>query len=688
MKSKLGSALLLSLLFACSGSPERSSRVAEEAGPVDPWNPMSANQGGRVDPGQGDQGQGDQIQDGPAVTEGVIRVRRRHENDMDFGKYNPFYWEGRDTSFRVEDYTAVGENRIKFTLHTEWPQDNIPTRGPDFSAIYIGNPDADSETLRSKFAINVRMNHIADNRIFEATLGPNEFAAFGNDLKKGGLLVFEFRFFNNESFPDWQRQKQTNPHTLSAYYSEFIRVRIGEKGLLIDNPNDPHAFAPTERYSGGATTTSTVRVEPWRALQQNALNLSDANEKNFLVGRTWFHTDFDVGQHIDDDSDDKPMFFFEEMRLARSGYGSSAYNTRTCNGCHVNNGISLLPPQGEAVNRTIVKTFDRDSGDAHADFGSQLQTQGSEAEGTLKVKEFQKSVVRLDDGSEVELSKPVFTVENASFSTDKLALSPRKPPALIGLGLLEAVPDATIQELAKTSKGEIHMVEGRIGRFGWKADQPTVRDQIAAALNGDIGVRSSLRSKLECEPRCRAGKGEVPDEALDQMNSYLSLLGVPPRRDPTSDRIRKGETVFRALGCNSCHVESLKTGESKFAELSRQEIKPFTDLLLHDMGEGLADSAGPLASKWRTAPLWGLKNVRHATNSRVAEFPAGVISILWRDTHAAAERNEIQFLHDGRAKSIPEAILWHGGEAAGAVEQYKKISKEDRDNLEAFLWDL
>lgn len=672
----LGSLLLVSSLISCSDSNDSSALLG-----TDPEQEP-------VQEGQGDENEVNP-EAGPAVTEGVIRVRRRHENDMDFSKYNPFYWEGRGTSFRVEDYTSRGENRIKFTLVTEWPQDYMPTRGPDFSAIYTGDPSADSEVMRSKFALNVRMNHIADHRVFEATIGPNEFNAFANELRKGSLLTFEFRFFNNESHPGWQRQKMANPHTLSAYYSEFIRIKIGEAGLLIDNPENSRAFAPKESYSGGATTIPTVRVEPWRALQQHALNLQEAHEQAFLDGRTWFHTDFISGQHIDDDSDDKPMFFFEEMRQARSNYAASAYNIRSCNVCHINNGIAMLPNQGQTIDRTIVKTLNKETGEAHEDFGSQLQTQGVDAEGTLKIREYSKTVVRLADGTQIELKKPRFVVEDAAFSTNNLALSPRKPQALIGLGLLEAVSDDTLRELAKTSKGELRDVNGRIGRFGWKADQPSVKDQIAAALNNDMGVRSSLRKDLECAPRCKAAdKGQVPDEALDGMTAYLSLLGVPPRRNPNAEHIRRGASIFRQLNCQTCHVESLKTGDSKFAELSQQTIAPFTDLLLHDMGPGLADEAGPLASKWRTAPLWGLKNVRHSTASLTSEFPAGNINIIWREPQGRAERNAIQFLHDGRAHSIPEAILWHGGEAEESVKKYKELRREDREALEAFLWDL
>lgn len=622
------------------------------------------------------------------VTEGVIRVRRRHENDMDFSRYNPFYWQGRRTSFRVEDFTPCGTMAIVFTLTTEWPQDYTPTRGPDFSAIYKGDPVAPSEALRSKFEINSRMSHMAENRIFQATIGPNAFAAYPESLKPGNLLVFEFRFFNNESHPEWQRQKATDPQTISAYYSEFFRIRIGEAGLLIDNPQDDDGFAPEESYAGGGTTIPTVRVEPWRALQQIALNLTTANEQAFLDGRTWFHTDFTGGQHVDDATDAKPMLFFEEDRIARSGLAGTAFNARSCSACHINNGIALLPDLGSPVDRTIVKTLDSGSGNAHPNFGPQLQTLGADAEGILKVASYTTNPVTLKDGTVVELKKPNFVVEGANVSTEGLALAPRKVPALIGLGLLDAVPDQTILDFAKASKGQVSEVNGRIGRFGWKAGQVTVKDQIMAALNNDLAVTSRGQPELGCAPRCQTGKGFIDDKAVDLMNAYVSLLGVPARRNPSDAGVLRGQEVFRELNCQSCHIEKVKTGPSEFSELAHQTIAPYTDLLLHDMGEGLADPAGPLASKWRTAPLWGLKNVRHATDSHAQEFPAGNINIIWTDAQAVADKNPMQFLHDGRAASIPEAILWHGGEAEDAVLRYKELSKADRDALEAFLWDL
>ena len=601
------------------------------------------------------------VVDGVAVTEGVIRVRRRHENDMDFSKYNPFYWEGRRAWFKVEDYTPRGENRMVFTLRTEWPQDYIPTRGSDFSAIYKGDPLGD-ETGRSKFKINTRMKHVGGFTHFEQELNELSFHQNPDDLKVGELLTFEFRFFNSESHPGWAKQKKHNPHNLFAYYSEFFRIKIGEPGLLIDNFESPEVFASPKRYAGGRTTIPTVKVEPWSALQQHALNLKPENAQAFLDGRTWFHTDMVSGKHLSDPSDDKPSIFFDEMRAARKGLAGDAYNTVSCNSCHVHNAGALLPPVGKPIHTTLVRLTDQKS-----PHGAQLQTDGDDKEGTLTIASYETREVKLDDGTVVELSKPIFHVDGKSSTS----ISPRTPPAIIGAGLLGAVSDETILNLAKESSGEARRLGDKIGRFGWKAGQATVDQQNQSALREDMGV-----AKLELK-------------ALSELEAYVSLLGVPPRTNPEHPEVVLGEKVFLALNCQQCHTPTLRTGDSKFPELSQQTIHPFTDLLLHDMGEGLSDGgSAPLARKWRTAPLWALKNKRHAADDQIEKFPSGDIHVTYKDTLAAANKNPIQLLHDGRARSLAEAILWHGGEAEDSVKRFKALSKEDREALEAYLWDL
>jgi CxxC motif-containing protein (DUF1111 family) len=340
------------------------------------------------------------------------------------------------------------------------------------------------------------------------------------------------------------------------------------------------------------------------------------------------------------------------------------------------------------VVHTLVKTTDKSSGAESKVFGNQLQPDGANGEGSVKVARVETKVVKLNDGTEVTLKKNIFDIDT-KLSKDNLGTSFRRPMALTGVGLLNNIPDATIRSLVGRQKGEVSLVNGKVSRFGWKADQPKLIDQVAAALKNDLGVRNDLFPKTDCSNGCKDGKALLPLKTMEEIETYISLLGVPPRTDPTNPKVMAGEKIFRNIGCANCHVPTLTTGESKFKELSNQTIQPFTDLLLHDMGPDLADDSGkPNASKWRTAPLWALKNVRAANDNHTAKFPSGNIMILWTDTHKEAAKNRMQFLHDGRAESIQEAVLWHGGEATNVINAYKALTKEQREAIEAFLWDI
>ncbi len=688
-----------------SGNGAVQNPTAPVSGPHSTPNPASTPAGGTLGTGPGhtvstfvekpitsynDLGPivNSKIVDAVIYTEGVIRPRRRHENDMDFAKFNPFYWQGRESFFRVEDYTPKGQNLIKFFLRTEWPQNYIPTRGPDFSAIYKGDPLAESETTRSKFALNTRMTHISEFKNFTAEINEDAFKVNADHLKKGDLLIFEFRFFLDESNPDWIKQKEANPHNLSAYYSEFFRIKVGEVGLYIDDLKNPSIVPTPLRQSGGWLTTPTTKVEPWRALQQQSVNLLATDSQTFLEGRTWFHTDMVEGIHKGDEADDKPSVFFREDIDKRKGMASSAFNVHSCNTCHYNNGQHLLPAPGQAIFHTLVKTSDKSTGTESKVFGNQLQVAGASAEGTLTVVNVEKTPVVLADGTEVILKKNIFSIDS-KLNKANLGMSIRRPLAMTGVGLLNNIPDATIQSLVGRQGGEVSMVNGKVARFGWKADQPKLIDQIAAAMRNDLGVRNDLFPQIDCFNNCTAGKLQLPIKTMEDIETYISLLGVPPRTNPIDPKVKQGEALFRSIGCANCHVPTLTTGESKFKELSYQTIQPFTDLLLHDLGPGLADESGKAnARKWRTAPLWGLKNVRAANENHSDLFPPGDINILWTDTLKEAARNRIQLLHDGRAESIQEAVLWHGGEALSVNQKYQTLTKEQREAIEAFLWDI
>ncbi|HEX2879318.1 MAG TPA: di-heme oxidoredictase family protein, partial [Polyangiaceae bacterium] len=207
----------------------------------------------------------------------------------------------------------------------------------------------------------------------------------------------------------------------------------------------------------------------------------------------------------------------------------------------------------------------------------------------------------------------------------------------------------------------------RVGRFGWKAEVASVEQEAARASAADLGVGNSLFPDS-------AGSIELVDDELSDLVTYLRLIGVPPQRNASETEVAQGEQLFTAVGCAACHLSTLLTGpDHPFAELRSQTIRPFTDLLLHDMGEDLADDSGVLpqnsssapayAAEWRTPPLWGL----------------GL---------ATTVNSNARLLHDGRAATILEAILWHGGEAIPSIDHFKALTKPDRDALLAFLGSL
>ena len=248
----------------------------------------------------------------------------------------------------------------------------------------------------------------------------------------------------------------------------------------------------------------------------------------------------------------------------------------------------------------------------------------------------------------------------------------RAPPPVFGRGLLEALPDDAVLALADPDdvngdgiSGRVNWVfdavthQTRIGRFGVKANTATLFEQSAAAYLADMGVSTPVFPEPD-------GSFELDFDTLDAVTFYIRTLAVPTRRAPGAGAAR-GEALFDAAGCATCHTPSLTTGDSPIAALRYQTIAPFTDLLLHDMGEGLADGRPDFAAdgaEWRTPPLWG---------------------IGLTDTVLGARG---PLLHDGRARSLEEAILWHGGEGETAREYFRRASAEDRAALIEFLRSL
>ncbi len=296
---------------------------------------------------------------------------------------------------------------------------------------------------------------------------------------------------------------------------------------------------------------------------------------------------------------------------------------------------------------------------------------------------------KYDDGSSYELSVPTYDLGDLAFGdlAEGAMFSPRTAPQMIGLGLLSAIDEADLLANADPDDDDGDGISGRpnhvwdvtnqavaLGRFGWKANQPTLEQQDAGAFVGDIGITSGLFPSQNCtaaQPGCQAatsgGDPEIDDRHLGQVDYYSKYLAVPARRDVADADVKRGAALFAQVGCTGCHTQTFKTGNlADQPELSAQTIHPYTDLLLHDMGDDLADGRPDFeadGNEWRTPPLWGIG--------------------LFKDVNG-----HTRYLHDGRARNLEEAVLWHAGEAENAAAAFRALSQSERDALVGFLGSL
>lgn len=325
-------------------------------------------------------------------------------------------------------------------------------------------------------------------------------------------------------------------------------------------------------------------------------------------------------------------------------------------------------------------------------YGGQLQDfaiPGVKPEGRVRI-DYSDVVVNFDDGETVVLRKPALSITQLAYGAmhPNVQLSARIAPPMIGLGLLEAIDEGHIRQLADPGDRNNDGISGRanevwspkqkklaLGRFGWKAGQPSVLEQNAGAFNGDLGITSSLLMNDGCSPaqkKCRQapngngplGEPEVSDKILNFVTFYSKNLAVPARRDINKPSVKLGERLFTTLACAACHRPTWKTSANySMTWLANQTIHPYTDLLLHDMGEGLADNRPEFEAngrEWRTSPLWGI----------------GLSKVVSK---------KASFLHDGRARNLQEAVLWHGGEAQQSQQAFIDLPKSQRNALIDFL---
>ena len=434
--------------------------------------------------------------------------------------------------------------------------------------------------------------------------------------------------------------------------------------------------------SGGATT---VFDQGRNAFSLPAHNLGILRRDNFFIGNAFFT---------------QPWVSSPASTKARDGLGP-LFNTNSCQSCHAKDGRGQPPTAKDEdflsalVRLSIPATTDaqremvrKDGAVADPNYGGQIQNraiQGIKPEGQPRLT-YQEITGSFKDGETYTLIKPTLTINDLAYGDlhPDLMTSVRVTPAMIGLGLLDAISDEDILKNSDPDDTDNDGISGRvnrvwdvskqdtvIGRFGWKANQPTISQQVMSAFNGDMGLTSSLFQNQSCTPvqsDCtkapHGGTPEVPKNIMDTVVFYSSTLAVPARRNTKTEAAKKGKQLFTSAGCSSCHTTSFKTADhDSIPELSQQTIHPYTDLLLHDMGEGLTDGRPDFlatGTEWRTPPLWGI----------------GLVETVNAHT---------RFLHDGRARNLSEAILWHGGEGEQSKQRYTEMSKADRDALITFL---
>lgn len=451
-----------------------------------------------------------------------------------------------------------------------------------------------------------------------------------------------------------------------------------------------------EKTGGDATVWATGR----NSFSFPAANLSDEERTRFAIGNSFFKRNWV----------ESPA-----STTARDGLGPH-FLARSCAACHLHDGRGEPPPWTRGLSkqdplslllRVSVPGVDSHGGpNPHPVYGDQLNTvavQGVKPEARVRLR-WEPVHGRFADGMRYTLQKPIYEVDQLGYGPlGKNAMSsPRIAPQIIGVGLLEAVPEqdilANAQAQANTPgpiKGQANRVwdafakQEMLGRFGWKANVATLAHQTAGAFWGDIGITSIQFPNEACTPAQKdclaAPRGaaalatapaaapavEIDDKTMGDVVFYQAVLAPPARRNVNDPQVQRGQALFAKAQCASCHRPSYNTGASSFPRLSSpalsgQKIWPYTDLLLHDMGEALADGRADFKAngrQWKTPPLWGIGLIKDVNG-------------------------HTRLLHDGRANGVLEAILWHGGEAQASKQEVLKMQRADRDALVKFVESL
>jgi CxxC motif-containing protein (DUF1111 family) len=582
--------------------------------------------------------------DGVLVTRGAGRLHARHEKEQTYGPYLPDYWSGRSYGFTIEDFTTAGAPHVRVTY--------LPSYKPDVTDWRAWKLKGDNNTfMDNQLMVDVTAPPFVPlapaggfQQFDETTIPP------GRSLAAGETFEFELAVVTSTG---------AGGSTLSPF-SDTFRYRVGLGGLTPENSDAPRAPGPLlDARLGGDATITWLFAEPQGYFDQMALDAQQENVQAFLEGRRLFYTDFRTGENVE-----AGQAAFAEQ----AGKAGPLLDAASCAACHLRNGAGA--PLAGKLDETSSTVFRLAAADAPL---RQLALQTGAAEsGAPRV-----TTVMFADGTQVVLREPSYAV---TVNGATPAFSARVARPLVGLGLLEAIDERVLIERADPLDCDGDGVSGRInyvtdpatgalraGRFGWKAEKASLQHQVADDAAASLGVGTSVIQDSQ-------GQAELSDADLARLVAFMRLGGVPPQRNGDDPQVQQGGLVFQTVGCARCHVtDALTSPVHAFAELRAQAVKPYTDLLLHDMGPDLADRSGvgastntvapPSAQEWRTPPLWGI-GLRQIVNGNTA------------------------LLHDGRAADVTEAVLWHGGEATKTKQAFLALSADDRAALVAFVESL
>lgn len=622
----------------------------------------------------------------PVVARTAGRFRDRHPNEWRFDHYVEGYDGGKIFEIEIMDFG----DRLDLTVTTD------DTTGPERIDVGYFIQSGAAEMCDRPLPVNNLVMVPDPSR-------PHVFSQTISDVNPGQIVEFDLTHIGvpNPAGGTFQ------------YYTEFFHYRVGS-GWFGTSRSNPRAHA------AGHASIDLITA-PRFAFTQHATNLTLEELGRFMEGKTRFETDHADGELLNFATTfgcctENGTDVFPASPHARVDALGPRFNQTSCIGCHMMDGRGATPTGLEDNLTSLVLQFSLGRNDVtggptpHPDYGSQLDTHatsGTAPEGRLTV-EYETVVGFFDDGTPYELRRPRYTVHDTLHGSPGVNFpdadgrpghpglvqtSARIAPILAGTGLLEAIDESAILELEDPQDRDGDGISGRVnwvhdlatdriamGRFGWKASQPGLVQQTAVAYQRDLGLTSPLTPNHDCgeaDPSCESSAPELSTGDIQLVADYVQGLTLPPRRNHEDPLAIEGMHLFKRANCQACHVPTLRTrADHELAAFRDVVVQPFTDLLLHDMGQELADGLEDhLASgrEWRTPPLWGAGYVGFA-QGRPERCD---------DPYAATPTPN--YLHDGRARTLMEAILWHGGEADASRRAVLAMTEDERTALLAYL---